>query len=82
VINLLELVPAEADGDEEISEALHLVLETDPSVRAEQIMINVENRRVTLSGWAATAAESQRAEQDAWCLDAIDGVVNRIEVRA
>jgi osmotically-inducible protein OsmY len=82
VVNLLELEPAEADGDDEISEALHLVLETDPRVRAEQITINVENHRITLAGWVATEAERRQAEQDAWCLDAIDGVVNRIQVQA
>ncbi|TDN61647.1 BON domain-containing protein [Paraburkholderia sp. BL10I2N1] len=82
VVNLLELVPAEADGDDEIIEALHLVLETDPRLRAEQITVNVKDHRITLGGWVATEAESRQAEQDAWCLDAIEGVVNRIEVRA
>jgi osmotically-inducible protein OsmY len=82
VVNLLQLVPAEADGDVEISEALHLVLETDQRVRAEQITINVENQKITLAGWVATEAEKRQAEQDAWCLDAIEGVVNHIQVRA
>jgi osmotically-inducible protein OsmY len=82
VVNLLQLVPAEADGDDEISEALHLVLETDQRVRAEQITINVANHRITLAGWVATEAEKRQAEQDAWCLDAIEGVVNHIQVRA
>ncbi|MFL9959965.1 BON domain-containing protein [Paraburkholderia sediminicola] len=82
VVNLLELVPAEADGDEEISDVLHLVLETDSRVRAEQITITVENHRITLAGWVATEAERRQAEQDAWCLDAVGGVVNRIQVRA
>ncbi len=82
VVNLLELVPAEADGDDEISEALHLVLETDLRVRAQQITINVENQRITLAGWVATEAERRLAEQDAWCLEAIEGVVNHIQVRA
>ncbi|CAB3798491.1 hypothetical protein LMG28614_04773 [Paraburkholderia ultramafica] len=82
VVNLLELAPAEVDGDDEIADALHLVLETDLRVRAEQITIKVENHRITLAGWVATEAEKRQAEQDAWCLDAIDGVVNRIQVRA
>jgi osmotically-inducible protein OsmY len=82
VVNLLELVPAEADGDDEISDVLQLVLETDLRVRADQITINVENHRITLAGWVATEAERRQAEQDAWCLDAIDGVVNHIQVRA
>ncbi|MFM0226869.1 BON domain-containing protein [Paraburkholderia dipogonis] len=82
VVNLLELVPAEADGDDEMSDVLNLVLETDPRVRAGQITVNVENHRITLAGWVATEAESRQAEQDAWCMDAIGGVVNRIQVRA
>lgn len=73
---------AEADGDDEISEVLPLVLETDLRVRAEQITIDVDDRRITLAGWVATEAERRRAEQDAWCMDAIGGVVNRIQVRA
>ncbi|MEZ0601978.1 BON domain-containing protein [Paraburkholderia sp. IW21] len=82
VVNLLEVVAVEADGDDEISEALHLVLEADLRVRAEQITINVKNHRITLAGWVASEAERRQAEQDAWCLDAIGGVVNRIQVRA
>ncbi len=82
VVNLLDLAPAEVDGDDEISDALQLVLETDRRVRAEQITINVENHRITLAGWVATEAERRQAEQDAWCLEAIDGVVNQIQVRA
>lgn len=82
VVNLLELAPAETDGDDEISDAMQLVLETDRFVRAEQITINVENHRITLAGWVATEAEKRQAEQDAWCLDAIEGVVNQIRVRA
>ncbi|WGS46164.1 BON domain-containing protein [Burkholderia sp. JSH-S8] len=82
VVNLLELVPAEADGDEEISEVMRLVLETDPRVRADQITVSVKNHQITLAGWVATDAERLMAEQDAWCLDAIEGVVNRIEVGA
>jgi osmotically-inducible protein OsmY len=80
VINLLELVPAETDGDDEIADVLRLVLEIDPRVRAEQITATVEDRRITLAGWVATEAERRQAEQDAWCLDDIEGVLNHIEV--
>jgi osmotically-inducible protein OsmY len=82
VVNLLELVHAEVDGDEEICEALALILESDPRVHAGQITINVQNERITLAGYVATEAEKRQAEMDAWCLDTIAGVVNRIEVRA
>ena len=82
VINLLELVPAETDGDDEIADVLRLVLETDPRVRAEQITATVEDRRITLAGWVATEAEKRQAEQDTWCLDDIEGVVNHLQVGA
>jgi osmotically-inducible protein OsmY len=36
---------------------------------------------VTLAGCVRTAEERRRAELDAWCLFAVDRVVNRIEVR-
>jgi osmotically-inducible protein OsmY len=82
VVNLLDVSPAEEDGDGEITEALHLVLETDPCVRADQIVIKSQNYRVTLEGRVSSEAERRQAEQDAWYLDAIDQVVNRIDVRA
>jgi osmotically-inducible protein OsmY len=82
VVNLLEVSPAEEDSDDEIAEALHLVLETDPYVHAEQIVVKSQNHRVTLEGWVSSEAERRQAEQDAWYLDAIDQVVNRIDVRA
>jgi osmotically-inducible protein OsmY len=82
VANLLEVSPAEEDSDDEITEALHLVLETDPCVRADQIVIRSQNHRVTLEGWVSSEAERRQAEQDAWYLDAIDQVDNRIDVRA
>ncbi|WP_042263030.1 BON domain-containing protein [Paraburkholderia heleia] len=82
VANLLECVPPQADGDEEIHEAMALVLESDPRVHAEQITINVERNQITLAGCVATDAERRQAEMDAWCLDTLGGVVNRIAVRA
>lgn len=36
---------------------------------------------VTLDGLVRTEEERRRAEDDAWCLFAVDDVVNRIEVR-
>jgi osmotically-inducible protein OsmY len=82
VVNLLDVFPAEEDNDDEITDALHLVLEIDPSVHADQITIKSLNHTVTLEGWVSSEAERRRAEQDAWYLDAIDQVVNRIDVRA
>ena len=81
VVNALEVAPAEEDNDDEIVEALHLVLETDPSLRAERIGIASHDRVVTLEGVVASEGEKYRAEMDAWYLFAVDGVINRLEVR-
>lgn len=83
VVNALEVDPPEADGDDEVLEALHLVLEIDPLVRhTDHIRARCENFVVTLEGSVANDAERRRAEQDAWALFAVDRVENRLEVAA
>ncbi len=80
VVNELKVEPAEADSDAEITEALRLVLETDDFVDAEQIGVHTEDRVVTLDGCAVTDAVRRRAEQDAWYVQGVENVVNRIEL--
>ncbi len=80
VVNEIEIAPAERDNDEEITEALRLVLESDPLVNADQIAIRTENRVVTLEGYAGEGARRQ-AERDAWYLHGVEDVINRIERR-
>ncbi|MDD5249727.1 MAG: BON domain-containing protein [Rhodocyclaceae bacterium] len=82
VVNRLEVVPPEEDNDDEIADALRLVLESDPYVHADQIGIGARDHVVTLEGRVSSDGERERAEQDAWCLFAVDKVVNHIEVRA
>ena len=81
VVNELAVVPHEDDSDYELIDAMRLVLETDPFVHADQIGVSCENSIVTLQGVVSSEAESTRAEQDAWYLHAVDGVINRLEVR-
>lgn len=81
VVNRLEVVPAEEDNDDEIVDALQLVLEADPMVHADRIGIGSRDRVVTLEGVVASPGERTRAETDAWCLFAVDGVINNLEVR-
>jgi osmotically-inducible protein OsmY len=81
VINALAVAPAEEDNDDEIVDALHLVLETDPALRAERISIASHDRVVTLEGVVASEGEKYWAEMDAWYLYAVDDVINRLEVR-
>lgn len=81
VVNELAVAPQEEDSDYELIDALRLALESDPFVHADQIGITCENRVVTLQGVVTSAAESNRAEQDAWYLYGLDGVNNRLQVR-
>jgi osmotically-inducible protein OsmY len=81
VLNSLEVKPPEEDNDSEIVDALRLVLEMDPLVQADQLHASCRDYVVTLEGFARTEEERRRVEFDAWCLFAVDGVVNRIEVR-
>jgi osmotically-inducible protein OsmY len=82
VVNELAVVPSEEDNDDEMTEALRLVLETDPFVHADQIGVGTKNRVVTLEGLVSTAEERKRVEQDAWYLYAVDKVINHIKVRS
>jgi osmotically-inducible protein OsmY len=81
VVNLLEVKPAEEDNDEEVIEALRLVLETDRLVHAEQIAIDCRDFVVTLKGVVASEEERRHAELDAWYLHGVRRVVNALEVR-
>lgn len=82
VVNAIRVMPHEQDSDEEMTEALQLVLETDPFVHAPQVRISTCDKTVTLDGYVSTEQEKRRIEQDAWCLYAVDHVVNHIKVRS
>ena len=80
VINALEVRPGYDERDEEVTEALRLVLEADPLLDADQIRPHCENWLVTLEGSVPTAEQRRRAELDAWYLSGVDRVVNRLSV--
>jgi osmotically-inducible protein OsmY len=81
VVNSLDVQPGEEDNDAEVVDALQIVLEMDPFVQAEQIRASCRDYVVTLDGFVRSEEERSRAENNAWCLFAVDNVVNRIEVR-
>lgn len=81
VVNALVVSPPEEDSDDEVTDALRLVLETDYRVQSGQIAIRTENHRITLEGVVASEDERCAAEEDAWCLYAVDKVINHLEVR-
>ena len=80
VINGLGVEPAEEDNDDEIADAVRLVLEKDPFVDASQIRIGARNAAVTLTGLVPTDSEREMAEFDAWYVFAVDRVINKLEV--
>lgn len=83
VVDALEVLPPERDSDDEVTDALSLVLEMDPMILdATQIRVQTANFVVTLQGLVGTEREKNRAEQDAWCLFAVDNVVNHLSVGA
>jgi osmotically-inducible protein OsmY len=82
VVNELVVAPAEADRDDEITEALMLVLETDPFVDASQVSVRTENRVVTLEGCVSNEHTRRQAERDAWYVQGVEDVVNHIALRA
>jgi osmotically-inducible protein OsmY len=80
VINALEVRPAYEDRDDEVAEVMRLVLEADPELDADQIRANCNGKIVFLEGTVPNDQQKRRAEQDAWSLAAIRGVVNRLEI--
>jgi osmotically-inducible protein OsmY len=80
VINRLSVVPNELDSDDEISDAVHLALEMDPLVHADQIGVGTSLAVVTLEGAVRRKEEKDMAEYDAWCVAGINDVLNHLEV--
>lgn len=80
VVNKLQVMPAEEDNDDELSDAIRLVLEMDPTVNADQITIRVNRGAVTLAGALHHEADRRQAEMDAWSVWGVNEVLNRIEV--
>jgi osmotically-inducible protein OsmY len=81
VINGLEEVPPEEDNDDELIDAVHLVLEKDPFVNASKIHVSSKDWVVTLEGLVPTETMKQMAERDAWYVLGIKEVFNRIQVK-
>jgi osmotically-inducible protein OsmY len=82
VINGLEEVPPEEDNDDELIDAVRLVLEKDPFVNASEIRVNSKDWIVTLEGLVPNETMKQIAERDTWYVLGVKRVINRIEVEA
>ncbi len=82
VINELKIEPPQEDNDDEIADALRIVLEKDPLIHhADEIGIRVRRGVVTLSGAVPNEQQRRRIEGDAWSLFGVEQVVNDIRLR-
>jgi osmotically-inducible protein OsmY len=81
VDNRLQVVPAEEDNDDELTDAIRLVMEMDRIAHADQISIQSEGGVVTLQGVLPRDEERRLAEMDAWAVWGVKDVRNQIQVR-
>ena len=81
VVNGIAVEPPEDDGPDMIAEAVRVVLEKDPFVNASQVRVGVLGTTVRLFGLVPSEIEKDAAERDAWCIFAVDKVLNEIQVR-
>jgi osmotically-inducible protein OsmY len=80
VVNGLEEIPREEDNDDELTDAVRLVLEKDPFVNAGSIRVSSRGWVVTLEGLVPTEAMKDMAERDAWYILGVKSVSNKIAV--
>lgn len=78
VENRLNLSPAEEDSDDEITDALRLVLEKDPWIDAGHVEIRTRDGIVRLAGMLPGEEQKRMAENDAWYVAGVRGVENEI----
>jgi osmotically-inducible protein OsmY len=81
VDNLLEVVPAQAYHDNEITDVVRMVLEKDPMVHATQLRVGTAAGVVEMKGLVASEEERDLALSDAWYVPDVWDVVDHIEVR-
>lgn len=81
VDNLLEVVPPQADHDNEITDVVRMVLEKDSLVHATQLLVGTAAGVVEIRGLVASEPERDLAVRDAWYVPGVWDVVDHIEVR-
>jgi osmotically-inducible protein OsmY len=80
VINGLGVEPPENDNDDEILDALRLVLEKDPLVNATQVGATCADTVITLRGLVSNDRQKDLIEFDAWYLFGVNQVINELEI--
>jgi osmotically-inducible protein OsmY len=80
VVDGLGVLSPEQDNDREITDAVRAALEKDPFVDASQLRVSTKANVVTLAGLVWSGAERRMAENDAWFVFGVAGVVNDLQV--
>jgi osmotically-inducible protein OsmY len=80
VDNRLEVEPPEEDTDDEITDAVLMVMEKDPLVHATQLRIGTAAAVVEIRGFVASDEERRLAVLDAWYVPGVWEVVDHIDV--
>lgn len=81
VHNHMRVRPAEKDNDDEVSDAVRMVLEKDPLLHAETIGVHTRDRIVTLDGIVHSDEQRRMALYDCWYVPGVHDVHDRLQVR-
>ena len=81
VHNHLRVRPAEKDNDDEVTDAVLMVLEKDPMLHAETLTVHTRDREVTLSGAVHSDEQRRMAIYDCWYVPGVHEVHDRMQVR-
>ena len=80
VVNGLGIEPPQDDSDDEISDAVAVVLEKDPFVGAGRVSVSARGGVVLLEGAVRSGEEKRMVERDAWFVFGVNGVENRLAI--
>lgn len=81
VDNRIHVQPPERDNDAEITDAIRLVFDKDPSLDAQQIHVRTRDGEVHLQGAVTSEVNRRMADYDCWYVPGVHNVRNELQVR-
>jgi osmotically-inducible protein OsmY len=81
VDNRIHVLPAENDNDAEITDAIRLIFDKDPSLDGQQIHIRTHDGEVFLEGSVTSDVNRRIADYDCWYIPGVHRVHNNLQVR-
>ena len=82
VHNHMRVKPAEKDNDDEITDAVRMVLEKDPMLHAETIGVRTRDRVVTLEGLVHSDEQRRMALYDCWYVPGVHDVRDEMQAQS